>query len=86
MQLLNCTLFAYLARFYGSFTSLEIMGKTFENIATSESSCEHDALMILLPFGNWSQILIRVAQLVTYGLLVARMNMVEHESFTQYKE
>ena len=27
----------------------------------------------------------RVAQFVTYGLLVTRMNMAEHERFTQYK-
>jgi hypothetical protein len=43
----------------------------------------HDAVMILLLFGNSGQILI--PELVTYGYLVTRMNMAEHERFTQYK-
>ena len=55
----------------------ELWGKHFRNVGKF--------LIILLPFGNWGQILLRVVQLVTYGLLVTRMNMAEHESFTQYE-
>ena len=83
---------------YDVFRSLGIMGKTFSRrfllLGKFLWTTPHDALMILLPFGNRGQIFAnRVAQLVTYCLPVMRMNMADHkakvltgeESFTQYK-
>ena len=58
-----------------------------ENVlATSESSRE-EHLMTLWFYFCWAtgDEILRVAQLVTYGLLMTRMNMAEHEHFTQYK-
>ena len=67
-----------------AFCCINIAGNYGENIfATSESSRERHFKTLLwfyLPtFGNWGQILITVAQLVTYGLLVTHMTMAEHE-------
>ena len=70
----------------GAFTSLGIMGKTFSRRRkvlvkdTSWHSYDSTSVRQLGPdFVN------RVAQLVTYGLLVTRMNMAEYERFTQYE-
>ena len=68
-------------RTYGAF----LQRKHFCNVGKFLWTTPHDALMILLLFGNWGQILLTELQLVRCTLLVTRMNMAEHESCTQYK-
>ena len=63
----------------------ELWGNHFRDVGKFSWTTPHAALMILLPFSNWGQICPRLAQLMTYGLLVTLMNMTEQESFTQYK-
>ena len=70
----------------GVFTSLGIMGKKMlwhQKVLVNDTSWHSDDSTSVRQLGpDFDN---RVAQLVTYGLLVTHMNMVEHESFTQYK-
>jgi hypothetical protein len=73
----------------GAFTLLEIMGKTFSrrqkvlmNDSHDENTCSYDSTSVRQLGPDFEN---RGAQLVTHGFLVTRMNVAEHECFTQHK-
>ena len=52
-------------------------------VCVNETSCCYDSTSVRQTRAKFDY---KVAQLVTYGLLVTRMNMAEHERLTQYKK